>query len=706
MGSRLRTLFEACLLGLAIVLVIRIQAPPRPLPVNAPAADFSAGRALTQVRDLARAPHPMGTAEHDRVRDLLVTRFKDMGFATRIQARVAQRAGARSGVVLGSVENILAEKKGWAPTGTLLLVAHYDSHGSGPGASDDASGVAALLEVARALRPGRNTLRILITDGEEMGLLGAQAYVDEATGPSPTLVINLEARGAGGPVFMFETSDDNRGLIHAFAHSAPSPHASSLMYALYKTLPNDTDLTVFKRAGMAGLNFAFADRWQAYHSALDTADHLDPSSLQQQGTTALALARRFLEADLADLTRPGQGDSVYFDLLGRVLLHYPMRLVWPLTLVALVALGGLLLRTRAERERGKALLAGFGLAMATLVLGALVGQAVGHLVNPFRRAVPNLDPSGARWFESALLLAVLALLIPTWGRAFRRFGGRALPLGALLSWGLALLAASIWLPGGTYLFLWPLLGGLAALTLDRPWVAAVPLILLVAPLWHNLVLMLGFSLPSVLGLFLAFGLIPLVPLLRRFSRSDPFVLPSLLLAGGVACFAVGALTPSPHEDALVHLEDLDTGHAEWVSLRPPDAWTKVWLGEHPTRTRLAGRSALAAPAPALHPPSPTFVHEGPALRITLPERALALVVEPEAPAAFRLAGRDLPPIPRLHWFAPPATLTLEAPPGTRATLSVILEGLPPSIGPRPPGLLPASVDPYTDTRILRRTLVW
>ena len=701
-----RSLGTWLLLTLATACVLWLQEPPAPVPASAPTGLFSAERAMAHVREIAQAPHPPGTAEHDRIRDYLVAEFQKLGLTTRVQKTVAHRMDGGH-LVLATVENVVAERPGSAPTGTLLLVAHYDSHGSGPGAGDDAAGVAALLETARALGRARNTLRILITDAEESGLLGAQGYMDALTEKVPTLALNFEARGGGGPVFMFETSDNNLPLIREFAAAAPSPHASSLMYALYKTLPNDTDLTVLKRAGMAGLNFAFVGRWQHYHTMLDTPERLDQRSLQQHGATALALGRRFLSTDLATLTRPGQGDAIYFDLLGRLVLFYPTSLAWPLTALALAAFAALLWHTRKERETTKGFFAGLGLTAVTLVLGALSGVLLGFLVKPFRQAVPHHDPYGIRWFEAALLFVTLALVTLVWGRALKRFEGKAISLGALLWWLLALTAATAFLPGATYLFLWPLLFALPGLWWGKPWVAAFPLLLLFPPVWHNLALLLGFSLPMFLGILAAFGLVPLLPLLRRLLQPHALLPPAILLGLGGLCFLVGALQTGPRVSTLAYLEDADTGKAQWVSFQQPNEWTRALLGDHPESTRFGERPAYAAAAPVLHLPSPAITHEGQQLTITLPERALALVLGVDKPlTGILLDGQRLPPIQRFHWFAPPQslTLTLEAQPGTRLTVDMVLPGLPPGTAPRPAGQIPAPVGLYSDTRVVRRVV--
>ena len=702
-----RALLIWLLLSLGTAGVLWLQAPPAPVPANAPAEVFSAERALVQVRAIARAPHPLGSAEHDRVRDHLVGALQQLGFSTRIQKAVVHEVQGRR-VVLATVENVIAERPGTAPTGTLLLTAHYDSHGTGPGAADDGAGVAALLEAARALGTGRNTLRILITDAEEVGLLGARAYAENLGKWTPTLVLNLEARGGGGPVFMFETSDGNLPLIRAFAAAVPSPHASSLTYALYKLLPNDTDLTVFKKAGMAGLNFAFVDRWSHYHTALDTPENLDLRSLQQEGATVLALGRHFLSADLATLM-PGKGEAIYFDLLGRILLWYPATLVWPLTLLTLAAFGAVLWRCWRETGLVKGVLLGLGLSLGTLVLGALVGWGLGRLADPFRQAAPNHDPYGVTWFEAALALTALAAAVMAWSRALRRAEGRGLALGALGWWLLALVATTALLPAASYFFLWPLFFALAGLWWERPWLAALPLLLLFPPLWHNLALLLGFGLPPFLGALAAFGLLPLLPLLRRAQPTRAWLPPALLAGLGVLCFAVGTRQTGPRISTLAFVQDADAGTAQWVSFQKPDPWTRSLLGSTPTPTRLGGRSAFAGPAPGLRLPVPELHRAGRELRITLPQRALAVSLTSDAPlTTHSLDGRPLLTSGSFLWFAPAEsfTLTLDASPGARLTLEMILPGLPPDTPPRPAGLMPAPVDPYTDVRIVRRSLVW
>src|SRR5256714_600022 len=215
---------------------------------------------------------------------------------------------------------------------------------------------------ARALRSGpplKNDLVVVFSDAEELGLVGAHAFADEHPWMKDiALVLNFEARGSAGPSLMFETSDGNGTLIRELAAAAPHTVANSLMYAVYKRLPNDTDMTVYKRAGAAGLNFAYAARITSYHTALDSADVLDERSLQHHGSYALSLARRFGDLDLNNLK---SRDAVYFNALGPVFVRYSETWVVPVTIFVCVIFVAIILAGLKKRR----------LTLAGIVAGVL-----------------------------------------------------------------------------------------------------------------------------------------------------------------------------------------------------------------------------------------------------------------------------------------------------------------------------------------------
>jgi hypothetical protein len=325
--------------ALALWLALALVPHPRPeaAPASASAADFSAQRALDYVRAIAQKPHPVGSTEHDRVRDYIQSELARQGLAPQIEKGLSEYSRGRFHSS-ATVENIVARLPGTANTQPVMLAAHYDSATLGPGASDDGHGVAVLLETLRALRAGpplRDDVIFLVTDGEERGLLGASLFMREHPWRSqPGIVLNFEARGAGGSATMFETSAGNAWLLQGLAAAVPQADATSVAYEIYRRMPNDTDLTVFKAGGLAGMNFAFIEHPEYYHTAQDTVERLDPVSLQEQGRYALFLTRWF---GSRDLSRHPAGDAVYFSTAFTPLIVYPMWLAWLLVGTAMAA---------------------------------------------------------------------------------------------------------------------------------------------------------------------------------------------------------------------------------------------------------------------------------------------------------------------------------------------------------------------------------
>jgi hypothetical protein len=307
---------------------------PLPLPADAPASEFSAGRAMVTVRAIAQRPHPVGSGDHDRVRDYVLGEFRRLGLTPQTQAGTG--AFRR---YTGKVENIVARLPGSASTRPVMLAAHYDSTRRGPGAGDDAHGVAVLLETLRALGQSarlRNDVIFLVTDGEEAGMLGAALFMSgHPWRGEPGVVLNFEARGTGGAATMFETSQNNAWLVRALRTAVPAANATSFAYEVYRRMPNDTDLSVFKRDGLAGMNFAFIEHPEWYHRPQDDPEHLDLRSVQEQGRYALALTREF---GARDLNQPPSGDAVYFPTLVTGLIVYSTAWVQPLAWFTAAAL--------------------------------------------------------------------------------------------------------------------------------------------------------------------------------------------------------------------------------------------------------------------------------------------------------------------------------------------------------------------------------
>ncbi|MGH9702464.1 MAG: M20/M25/M40 family metallo-hydrolase, partial [Candidatus Acidiferrales bacterium] len=229
-------LFALFLMTAVLALIsIRYQTPP-PKPADAPAMEFSAARARQFLQELLGdgTPHPIGSAANAQVRSRILSNLVKLGYAPEVQREtVCSSFGA-----CGDVQNVVARREGLEPGPAILLAAHYDSVGAGPGASDDGAGAAAVLEIARALKaapPLRHSIIFLIDDGEEAGLLGARAFVEHHRwAKEVAAAVNLEARGTSGPSLMFETGSANAWLMHLFSHAVDRPITSSIFYTAYK----------------------------------------------------------------------------------------------------------------------------------------------------------------------------------------------------------------------------------------------------------------------------------------------------------------------------------------------------------------------------------------------------------------------------------------------------------------------------------------
>ena len=429
-----------------------------------------------------------------------------MGLAPEVQKTTAVASNSLPPFISGSVENIIVRLKGTEGGKAVLIAGHYDSVPTGPGASDDGSAVVAMLESLRALRPGpqlRNDVIFLFTDGEEAGLLGARAFVDEHPWAKDAgVVLNFEARGKTGPAIMFETSPDNGWLISQFAQSAPYPIANSLSYEIYKRLPNDTDLTVLKSAGLSGLNFAYIDGLNHYHTQIDDLASIDEQSLQHQGSYMLALARHFGNVSL-ESTRANQ--AVYFNLLGSLLVHYSDAAIIPLAAaVFLLFVTVLAIGLRRKRLTIGGIVLAFLAFLFSSTIALLIVTAVWWLTRALHggfASYPWNNPYNSHLYLIGSVTLALAVASALHILYRKKIGLLDLMAGAMVWWLALMMAASLFLPGGSYLFTWPLLASSIALgflliskdQVSKPWarlavisLCAIPAIILFSPLIHQL----------------------------------------------------------------------------------------------------------------------------------------------------------------------------------------------------------------------------
>ena len=656
-GVTVRVVLAAALVLLAALRILDLEPPPV-VGADAPPSAFSAERARRHIDALAAEPRPVGSEAHRRARALLVRELEALGL--EVERHTTTVVGTWWGAPYDAarVENVVARLRGSSPTGAALLMAHYDSVPHSPGAGDDASGVAVLLETARALRqadPPRNDVIFLFTDAEEAGALGAQGFRrDHPWSRDVRVALNFDSRGASGPAALFDTSAGNGRLVEALAEAAPRAVASSLFNEVARRMGHATDLRTFKDAGVPSMNFGFTDGAVHYHTPRDTPEALDLRSVQQLGDYALPLARRLASADLGLLAREsgeaGQ-DRIYFDVGRGRLVHYPASAALPIAALILLAWAALAYRARSE---GSASIRGIALG-ALGVLGMVAAAAAGAwaLVAGLRRAFPALgampgDPHGVAPYRLGLSLLALAAAAAIYPLLRRRLEPYELALGALVPWCGLLVAASLLAPGASHFFAWPLAGALVGAAMarwasggDRPAAEAAALLAGALPaialaVTGPYLLFVALQLPRGA---LAAGLVALVAGLflphLEFLGGARSRWPSALLGlAGIAALGVGLVRaePSaarPRANSLAYALDRASGRAAWVT-----------ADRHLPAAHAPYFNAPAAPVQALDPSiAGRITRHGEAPALDIPPPSAALLADERRGGARRLRLR-------------------------------------------------------------------
>lgn len=415
---------------------------------------------MPYVRQIGTKPHPTGSLENTKVRQYLVEQLQRLGFHPEIQSTLAVIPQKQK---IGKIHNVLVRIPGKEPAGkALLLAAHYDSVPTGAGAADDGASVAAILETLRAIKnqPAlQSDVICVFTDGEEAGLLGAEAFIREHPwAKNIGLALNFEYRGNRGAFMMFETSQGNGKLIEGLAIAAPSLWATSWMYEAYKHLPNGSDLTIFKQAGIPGMNFAAIEGHTSYHTQLDNPELLNQNTLQQEGDTMLALVKHFGNISLNDLQSK---DRVYFDVPGLGLVNYPANWVMPFSgIVTLLFVTVIILALITKTVRIIPLLSGtiafvfilFGLALANHYLWLGIRR-----YQPEYQTFMQGDTYNSHWYLLTFVFLTIGSFLFLYLHIRKRLHPLEFTFGAMAGWLMLLMMSSVWVPGASFLFFWPLI---------------------------------------------------------------------------------------------------------------------------------------------------------------------------------------------------------------------------------------------------------
>jgi Zn-dependent M28 family amino/carboxypeptidase len=672
-----------------------------------PAGIFSEQNARAHVGMLAGTigSRAAGTPANARARAYIVEQLRQSGFEVRVQETDARRHELG---LTARVSNIIAVLPG-SRTDAIGIVSHYDSVPDAPGAADDGLGVAVSLETARLIAASQDrtwTTFVLITDGEELGLMGAAALVtDREVTDRLRAYLNIEAIGSAGTAVMFETGPANHWLAKPWARHAPHPRGGSYGIEVYRRLPNDTDFSILKTREIPGLNFAAVDDSYPYHTARDTAERLSPATLRTTGENVMAIVNALQRVDI---TQRSTSDSVYFDIGETVGLSWGSSVGWIVNAAALFLGVIAWVRVCGETIRAGGIGRLIGMALWTVVAAA---AAVGAMVGAtwlLRNAREVYHP----WYASpGRLFVLLAAVGTTAGWAVARIGQwlparthrsrhPALVWTLMLPIWIVLAAAAIWYaPQASYLWTVPLLSAGLLLSVTPPAhdaavrLASFVVLAVAATLWLRETIDLMRFIVAIMGrlpivtpsfvyaaIIVVAAIVVVPPAVAALASPSPlrrpvFVTALLLLATALSA-TMAYLAPAYTHDRPLRrhvraVQEADAPTATWeigsvepgLDLDPgaPGGWTpqntapaaSVPIGRYtfPFVFRTAGPSLGAAPL-SIAGVTTQPVADGVELMVTAVPREPGLTLSFVLPEGIRPARTNLPGLVRRgRWTA-------------------------------------------------------
>ncbi|MGA9117986.1 MAG: M28 family metallopeptidase [Bacteroidota bacterium] len=448
----------------------------------------SVDSAMANLRVIAGeiGPRPMGSPAEHRAMEYALERLKEFGCDDTflLPMEVANGVNTNSGVAVGVLKGT---------SGRIIVIGgHIDSAGPDvPGADDDGSGAACVLEVARVLAQTRHysTLLFCLWGGEEQGLRGSQYFVSHYGGiDSVALMLQLDMVDGAGPLDIdpdasYQVSSPRWLVDAAYQEFFGVLHHTGLRYPTqFATLnasgsgTTGSDHIPFIERGIPALDFT-SDVEFPIHTPLDNLSNFTPSGFKRAGDVVVRLVERFDRGQ-----PPAKTEKYWLVQVGTVPLfipHWAIRVFTILSLVFAVWLAFRLFRQERtnpppQRTRGS----GAKVALAALGVNAFVWMAPSlmGLLTGYR------FPWAAQ-FESYLGFSLLFGVFGSWFMIrmllAMRVSGRSAPMflrAMIAPWIVAAVATAFDLELAIYpaaiLALFSL-----ALWLRRPWVGSLLLIL-------------------------------------------------------------------------------------------------------------------------------------------------------------------------------------------------------------------------------------
>ena len=578
------TLISILIISLTVYVSFNDLIPSSEKPLDK--YDFSIENALDHLRIISKKPHYTGSEYHSVVRDYILNELKNMGLETEIQNQVVTRFCC----VGTNTSNIIGTIKGSSNGKSLVLLTHYDSrHHASFGASDAGSGVVTILEGVRSFLSKNtipiNDIHLVFTDAEEIGLLGAQAFVkNHSLVDNIGLVLNFEARGSGGPSYMLmETNGKNGVLISEFINAEPGfPAANSLMYSIYKMLPNDTDLTVFReQANINGFNFAFIGDHFDYHTSLDSFERLDRNTLIHQADYIMSMLNHFSKINLSNLD--SENDYVYLNFPILKMLHYPYSWIYPLLIFSIIFFLfiiylGLAINKLSIQGILNGILALTISLFTCLSITIILWKTISYFNPDYADILHGFTYNGYYYITAFIFLNIFCLF-SIYYRFFKNSSGLDLTIMPIGFWLIINVLISIYLKGAAY-FIIPVNLVLFSILLIYflnfkgnkkmlLWTFfSVPLIYIFAPQLKMFPVGLGLDNLFITSFFLVLIFVLLLPVFSNFAFRNQIKNLTLLIA--IVFFALAFLNNdydvnSKKPNSILYYSDLDSKQSYWLS---------------------------------------------------------------------------------------------------------------------------------------------
>ena len=327
------------------------------VPARAQKTSFSGEQAYAHLKVIAGeiGPRPMGSPSEHRAMEYAVQKFKEFGCqeAYIMPMTVAAGINTTSGVAIGVSRG---------KSGRMIVIGgHIDSASPDvPGANDDGSGAACVIELARVIagRPHESTVLFCCWGGEEEGLRGSNYFVNHYDRlDSVDLMLQIDMTDGKGdleidPDGPYQTSAPRWLTEAAFTIACKDLGYSDIVYDTHSMTMNSagpgstgSDHDSFLEKGIPAIDFT-SDVSYPIHTPLDNLKTFVPSGLQRSGDIVLRLFERF-DSGVPSRTT----EKYYLEQFGSTPVFFSYWMIWTfiglsvaLTLIAIV-------RVRARRPR-------------------------------------------------------------------------------------------------------------------------------------------------------------------------------------------------------------------------------------------------------------------------------------------------------------------------------------------------------------------